>query len=123
MAGTSWSNVAGQFSIEIYVSCKSVLDINDNIIPELQEQLLYFSDADDTAELIIDFRSSGYDDPGSMYGGPDNLGYAPEGDDERLLETAYLKLDDVELPLTKEQQDLLFDRYSDEINDVELEED
>ena len=123
MAGTSWTNVAGQFSIEIYVDKKQILDIDDNPIPELMPQRLYFSDEDDAAELIIDFRSSGYDDPGSMYGGPDNLGYAPEGDDERLLETAYLKLDDVELPLTKEQQDLLFDRYSDEINDVELEED
>ena len=56
-----------------------------------------------------------------MYGGPDNLGYPPEGDDERLLESAHLKLDGVELELTKEQQDKLFDRYEDEIHDVELE--
>jgi hypothetical protein len=121
MAGTSWTNVAGQFSIEIYVDKKQILDIDDNPIPELMPQRLYFSDEDDAAELIIDFRSSGYDDPGSMYGGPDNLGYPPEGDDERLLESAHLKLDGVELELTKEQQDKLFDRYEDEIHDVELE--
>lgn len=121
MAGTKWSNVAGQFSIEIYIADKQILDINDNPIPELMPQSLYFSNEDDTAELIIDFTSSGYDDPGSMYGGPDNLGYPPEGDDERLLESAHLLLDDAELKLTKEQQDKLFDRYEDEINDVELE--
>lgn len=121
MRKSSWSNVAGQFSIEICLIDRKMQDINDKELPTLQPMSLYFDSEEDTAELIIDFRSSGFEDPGSMYGGPDNLGYPPEGEDERLIELAYLKLNDVELQLTNEQQETLFDIYENEINDVELE--
>lgn len=120
---SKWSNVAGRFSIEAYVNNGQVFDIDDNLIPELQPQALLFSNEDDPAEIVIDFTSSGYYDSGSMYGGPDNLGYPPEGDDERLLESATLEIDGVATQLTKEQQDKLFDRYSDEIHDAEIESD
>jgi hypothetical protein len=46
----------------------------------------YVPDSDHAYELEIAFISRGYYDPGSMYGGPDNLGSPPEGDDERTLE-------------------------------------
>ena len=51
--------------------------------------------------LEIRFRSKGYDDPGSMYGGADHLGWAPEGDDERTILQVRLyqgEKDPVEIP-------------------------
>jgi predicted nucleic acid-binding protein len=117
---SSWRNVAGQFSIEIYVHDQMVLDIEEKERPVLNPQRLYF-DAEDVAELIIDFTSTGYEDSGSMYGGPDDLGWPPEGDEERFLETAYLLLEGVKIILSKEQQQTLFELYIDEIEAVELE--
>lgn len=116
---TSWQNVNGQFSIEIYVHDSAVWDIDNKELTVLLPQRLFFCE-DDTAELIIDFISTGYNDTGSIYGGPDNLGYPPEGDDERLLESACLLLNGVELILTKKQQETLFGLYELAIDDVEL---
>jgi hypothetical protein len=40
-------------------------------------------------ELIINFHSAGYYDPGRTYGPPENC-YPPEGDDERTFVSAYI---------------------------------
>lgn len=119
---TSWNNVQAQFSIEVWTDGLRCCDIDDKALPMLN--IICFAKGFTYGELIIDFTSSGYDDPGSMYGGPDNLGYPPEGDDERLLESAHLVDDDGnEIKLSKEQQDQLFDLYQDEINDTDIDTD
>jgi hypothetical protein len=119
MAGTSWKNVSGEYSIEVWTDGLRCYDIDDKALPMLNS--LCFANGFTYGELVIDFLSSGYDDPGSMYGGSDNLGYPPEGDDEREPESAYLKDEDGnEIDLTPQQRDALFDLYSDQIQDVEL---
>ena len=111
-----WSNVPGTFSVEV-TSIRSViceLHEGEEIPP------LYGIIAPDADELVIEFTSSGYIEPASMYGGADRLGWEASSDDERLLSRAYL-LDgkrEIELPPTTQQQ--LFDLYEDLIYEVEL---
>jgi len=119
---TTWDQ-SETFSTEIFfcIDDGTVWDTLDNEVPLLYN--IMCSGLILEAELIIDFRSVGYNDPGSMYGGPDNLGYPPEGDDERTLEDAYLttKKGKVKLPLPLQSQ--LFDFYKDRIDDMEIEPD
>lgn len=68
---TRWSNVPGEWSIE-FCSCD-------------EHGIL-------GAELVISFVSSGYDQPMSMYGGPDRLGWPAEHEDERTFESAELRI-------------------------------
>jgi len=133
---TQWRNVSGQFNIEItMIGNGKVFDVDGNEInfvsPCLQSKswirrlansLLRCHTPVVEGELTIDFLSSGFNDPGSMYGGPDNLGYPPEGDDERLYDDAYVTTCDGDtLQLTKEVGEQLFDFYTDQIHDIELE--
>lgn len=67
-------------------------------------------------ELVINFRSSGYYEPMSMYGGPDNLGWPEEFDDERTPDGA--SIDGVELPAEIISE--IFEIYLEEIKEVEL---
>jgi len=116
---TSWSNVAGQFSIEVYLDGDVVRDTDDKELKPLEGIVKL----DDALELVIDFRSSGYHESASMYGGPDNLGWPEDYADERLLESAYLTDGKTETKLTQAQQDQLFALYSDQIDEVEVEAD
>ena len=116
---TKWNNEPGTFSIELYLHNNAILDIDDKELSVLKPLSLFIGS--DAAELVINFRSSGYDDPGSMYGGTDNLGSPPEGDDERLLESAHIIIDGVEMQLSNKQAETLFAEYEEEINDIELE--
>lgn len=114
---SKWSNVAGQFTVEVYLDDEVVRDAhNDKEI----KPLAGYVGLDDAYELVIDFRSSGYYDSGSMYGGADNLGYPPESDDERLLECAYLTDGNEKVKLPQATQDALFDLFLDKIEDVEI---
>lgn len=119
----SW-NVTDELPIELYVDEDgSTWDTDDNDITSILDlTVLGLEDA----ELVIEFTSEGYYDSGSMYGGPDNLGYPPEGDDERLLSEAYLCVNGERIKtfcLTKQTQQNLFDRYEDNIQDVEVDTD
>ena len=116
---TSWSNVAGQFSIEVYLDGDVVRDTDDKELKPLEGIVKL----DDALELVIDFRSSGSHESASMYGGPDNLGWPEDYADERLLESAYLTDGKTETKLTQAQQDQLFALYSDQIDEVEVEAD
>ena len=111
----SWKNVPGLFSVEL-ASIRSVISEYDgDEIPPLYGIVVPGVD-----ELVIEFVSSGYYEPASMYGGSDRLGWPEDGDDERLLSRAYL-IDgrrEVELPPDVQQQ--LFDLYEDRIYEVEL---
>lgn len=106
-----WNKVPGKIRIELYRHEGAIYDARkDRKLPA------FLNGLQDDAELVIDFTSSGYYDPGSMYGGPDNLGYPPEGDDERLLVNAEIN----GLFLTPEQQGELFEFFRDEIEAEEL---
>lgn len=73
--------------------------------------------------LVMPFLSSGYWDPGSMYGGPDRVGLPPEGEDERLPDgTAYLDFgQDGLVDFTKEQTEKLAELLRDELADADVE--
>ena len=113
----AWRNVAGKFVVEVYYSNGIVYDIDGYELPELDGAL---DRVEDDFELVIEFTSSGYNDPGSMYGGPDGVGYAPESDDERLLTSAYLVNFSTHIGLDDKTGQALFEKYRDEIYEVEL---
>lgn len=91
MKSRSWKNVSGTFITEI----------------EIEGEL---------RELEIDFLSSGYYSPGSMYGGPHGLGEPPDEHEDREFDAA--RIDGVSL--TREQGEKYFNDYFEEIQDVEL---
>jgi hypothetical protein len=95
MRKQSWSDVSGSITVEAE---------RERLPPEFAP---YFGE-DGIGELVIHFTSSGYYDPGYR-GTPDNC-QAPEGDDERLVESA--TLDGAELPeaLADKLGDLFLDR-------------
>jgi len=122
MSGHTWQNVRGQFVLEIYSNhIGIVFDMNDDTeIPELNGIL----ELNDSGELVIDFLSSGYYQPMSMYGGPDHLGWPAEGSEDRELDSARVENTDYDCAtLTTEQQNTLFNRYESQISEVELEND
>ena len=72
-------------------------------------------------EISISFRSVGYYQPKSMYGGPDGIGWPAEGDDERTLVKAVAYTEDRNpVQLTVEQQELFFNKYHAEIEKCDL---
>lgn len=115
---TSW-NVTGTFTIGLARSAdvrgEIVIDEdgNDLAFPGLLD-LIPSGDPDDTAELVIGFRSKGYYDPGYI-GTPDD-NQPPEGDDERTLESCTLAGRAVPPTLA----DQLFDFYADAIDEVKI---
>ena len=111
-----WSNVPGTFSIEVQNRDGSAHTLNGRPMPPLDG----YVQPDEYPELVIEFTSSGYYEPASMYGGADRLGWPEEGDDERLLSRAYLLDGRCEVELPPDVQAKLFDLYEDRIYEVEL---
>lgn len=81
-------------------------------------------------ELVIEFRSRGYSDPGKLYGPPERC-YPPESDDERTLVNAYLvrspiaeaaeageAIRRVKLPTGVQEE--VFERFREEVEAAEL---
>lgn len=87
MSGRRSWNVQGIVSDELFW-VDGELWLNDKKVTEVLPCLLKYIQED--AEFVIEFNSKGYYDPGSKYGGPDNLGSPPEGDDERLVDDIYI---------------------------------
>jgi len=102
----SWNNVPGKTFIEITLENGIPQDDNGNVA-EFHVPM--------DGELVIEWVSSGYYSPKSMYGGPDNLGHPAEGDDERTLKRAYYLADKVEHPIPLTSQKLLFTKYLSEV--------
>jgi hypothetical protein len=114
---SKWKNVPGQFNIELeYQPEIGVFDLDGKHLPMLTPYLK------GDGELVIHWLSSGYYDSGSMYGGPDNLGWPPEGDEERTLSNAYIHADST-IDLPKDVQQELFDVYEKKIMDQACPED
>jgi hypothetical protein len=89
---------------------KSLPEFIIPILPEKEPEVF---------EIVIDFNVKGYYDSGSMYGGPDNLGYPPEGDEERWLDEVYILVDGNKIRLSDEMQEKIFDHYEDEVEEME----
>lgn len=117
-----WSNVPGSITRELYLHDGVALDAHDED-RELPAELAAFVPADESTELVVAFQSSGYYDPGSMYGGWQNLGSPPEGEDERTLDEAYLLVNDQRVKLPQELQHALFSVYESEVNEQEIDTD
>ena len=110
-----WQGVRGVFSVEL-ASIRSVIsEYEGEEIPPL-----YGIIVPDVDELVIEFTSSGYFQPMSMYGGADRLGWPEEGSDERELTRAYLLDGKKEIELPPEVQKQLFEHYQKQIDEVEL---
>ena len=127
MRGSSWSNATGSVVLE--------LDLDDEgNLCDLQSEKGVGSDelnflrpfvADPPqAEIVIHFTSSGYYDPGSMWGGSDGLGWAPEGADDREFESAEVLIDGkADSTLPKEIGLRLFSLFEKQINAADIEDD
>ncbi len=77
---------------------------------------------DPYTQITLHWRSSGYHKPGSMYGGPQRLGWPEEREDERTLTKAEIELD-CEMTITitdRDTLDELAELYRDDIADTEL---
>ena len=91
--GNSWSGVSGESRCQAYINNGAwVFEHNEkplsNIIQQELNQFLMKiggQSEETVVDFIIPWTSSGYYDAGSMYGGSDQLGSPPEGDDERDL--------------------------------------
>jgi hypothetical protein len=128
---TKWSRVSGTFSVELFyydgkepVWERQTWD-NQNkkytyVDTEFPMNLRQFYSGDDVIELVIEFESDGYYDPGRVSGAPEDC-YPPEGDDERTLSEVYLSIspkERIELPVEVQQE--LFDYLYEEIEEVEI---
>ena len=127
MTTTEWHNVAGEISVEVYVYNEMKLGlIHSNVFdadkdePAPASVLPYVRRCGNWAELVLEFQSSGFHTPASMYGGPDRMGWAEEGEDERSMLRVYIN--EPEAPrLPVEVQTEVFEFYRNRIEDAELE--
>jgi hypothetical protein len=110
--GQRWRNVAGKFIIECGLTDAGPVDVQERKLPDA---LASFLTAHEFDELVIEFRSSGYDDPGQTCGDPDDC-YPPEGDDERTVTAITLSGE----PVPRELWDAIEDMYADEIAAEEI---
>lgn len=116
-----WDNVPGEFTIEFYQSGRRFLDVWEckPVHPVVGRYLKHLGPGEH-GELVIRFMASGYHDSGSMYGGSDNLGWPPEGDEERVITEVFIETDTV-IPIPKKEWDSLACDLNEEIYEVELE--
>lgn len=84
-----WQDVPGVLSIELNPSMDGTFydaQTDKPLSDDLQRALASHPDA---GELVIEFLSNGYDDPGYLGGLPEQC-YPPEGDEERVIQRAYV---------------------------------
>lgn len=112
----------GTFFVELYVHDDGIVyeTATDKPNRSIQALLPLLQQVDGYGELVIEFRSKGYHDPGSRYGGPDNLGYPPEGDDERTLLQAYIYNSPHKIPVPPQLAQQLWDTYEEQIYEAEI---
>jgi hypothetical protein len=106
-SATSW-NVSSGFTIE---------ELTDDELPESLRGIRI-----DSLDFV--FRSIGFYQPRSMYGGPDQLGWPEDGDDERELLSVKAERED-RTPIKLNQQQiadaLAFPAFTQRMNEQELE--
>lgn len=114
----TWKNAQGCVSIELDIDdAGMVFDLNSEFGFRSNEfALLKPYIGPEGSEVLIHFLSSGFYEPMSMYGGPDNLGYPEEGLDERTLDNVHI--DNKELPQELAQR--IFDLYYSQVEKADL---
>ncbi len=106
-----WKNVPGQLYIEISVDEDGIWDCHNDIeLPMLAPFM------NGQVNLTVNFLCSGFYEPASMFGGPHNLGYPEEGEDERLLDSATLE----ETPLPMDVAKQIFKLYESQVEEAEV---
>lgn len=127
---TRWSNVAGRitFDLEYDAEKRQWFDISREKLPPLEMVPRY---DDGTAvpqqhgqemDVVVDFLSSGYDLPMSMYGGRDHVGWPAEHEDERIVQCISMTMGAVTVRIKgKKACQAVFDAYEDEIMAADLE--
>ncbi len=122
MKRRTWDRVQ-QWAITVYIEGGEVFDDNDERVPELDaiwEDLQLADKIGEVGELTIDFRARGWSDPGSKYGGPQNVGWPPEDCDERFPLQASLESDTLVVRLDDDVRDELYGRYESRVYDAEI---
>ena len=115
-----WNNIPGNFYIEAFIADDGhVYDTDDgdlDLIKSFMRRHMIME-----AELDIEFLSSGHNDPGSRYGGRDNLGHPPSSEEERVLSSVKLHTKKQIIQLPDEVGQQLFEKYETDICQVEIE--
>jgi len=108
MRGNSWSCVPATFSTQVE---------NKEQMPECLKSFLN----DEYYEIVIEFESSGYYDPG-ICSGPIEKSYPPEGEDERTPTEGYAENSNNERILFDQTMlEDVFNHYVEEIYEQEIE--
>jgi hypothetical protein len=81
--------------------------------------LAYRKQIEDGDELVIEFESSGYYDPGKTYGPPENC-YPPEGDDEREVTDVYIFSDGHRYAIDQSLWEDIEELFRDQIEEAEI---
>lgn len=83
--GREWNKQPGSITRAIIINGGTFIDDTSEPFPVPLQGIIPQNPNASTGELTINYTSTGYHDPGNMYGGPDQLGYPPEGSDERTI--------------------------------------
>lgn len=133
MRSNSWNNISGSIYIECgFFNGKLIDSHTDKELPQsLADELMLlfnFSEEKGYFEIEVPFLSSGFSDPGKLYGPPEKC-YPPEFYDERLLDgrcIVHLYTYDSngwktnERDISQDVSEELFEFYHDQIYDEEL---
>jgi len=118
---SSW-NQDEEFAIMLYLDDGFVTDDYDQVFDIDVHNYLYsmMKNIDtDQCELVIEFNSQGYSDPGRTYGDPYYC-YPPDSQEDRTLVGGFLRLGLSVCRIPKNMLDKLWEKYYDAIWEVEL---
>jgi len=127
----NWKDVPGELNIEIAVGeMDELYDIShDRNLPKgLESAILETVPIDiirqGNVELSVDFQSSGLNEPASMHGGTDQLGWPAQNEEERLVEKASIFVNGKIIGfLPPEANSIIEQAYAKEINNIGLDRD
>jgi len=111
----NWENVPGKFITNVDSEDDHLFDDEGNPFPKEILPLIQDGDA-----IVIEFLSTGYESPVSMYGGHDYEGSPAEQGEERKLVKAIVEKQNNVLMLDRALSEILFEHYKSEIAKVEI---
>lgn len=126
--GHKWSGEKTWFR-EISLDENGIQEVTTETYPEYLQQLapILQQYGINYGEIVLKYKTEGYHLPSSMYGGPDQTGWAEEGDEENILSHAYILGVDLsngrskKYPMPDEIANALDEIFADEVNDMETE--
>lgn len=117
MQKRTWRNIRASLSVNVAWDAGELWDIDHEREPLGNLGYRNLAGAD---ELVLDFVSSGYYDPGVLLGAPEDC-YPPEHEDERIVTGAYIHFAGGDtLTLSPTTTDRLAQIYEEAIQGVEL---